>query len=199
MRTFPVAIVVLSGVVGTAWCSPIQAGELKPGEAVAELQAELSAEQPAFRLGEPMPIRCTLRNVSAAPLQFVKWCRPLQPPRISVQLGASGTLDLTAAFAEQERRWVLWDTVGQRVDSQVPPQTCEGAGELMTLAPGEAWSAVEDLAEYYPGVIPGSYVVRVRYEQLQHMTIDPPLWTGMVSAEPLTIQVEAASASKLPE
>lgn len=190
---------MLGCLLGAAWCLSVQADEVKPGEAVEGLQVELSAEQPVFRLGEPMPVRCTLRNVSSTPLQFVKWCHPLQPPRISVQLGASGTLDLTAAFAEQERRWVLWDTAGQRVDSQVPPQLCEGAGELLTLAPGEAWSTVEDLAEYYPGVTPGSYVVRIRYEQPQQMTIDPPLWTGVVSAQPLAIEVEAANTSTLPE
>lgn len=171
-----------------------------PGEPVAGLQAELSAEQGMFRLGEPMPIRCTLRNVGLEPLQVVKWCRPLQPPRIVVRLGDSATLDLGAAFAEQERRWALWDAAGRRVDSRVVPQSCEHAGELLTLAPDERWSVVEPLNEYYPISSPGDYVVRARYEQFQQTgTEGAPVWTGTVLAAPLAIRIEPAADDRAPE
>lgn len=184
-------VMTLCWMLSAVCCLPAAADEPASGEPVAGLQAELTAEQPVFQLGEPMPIRATLRNVGTTPLRVWPWCRPLQPPRIVVRLGESATLDLGAAFAEQERKWVLWDAAGARVDSQYAPQTCHfSEDDLLLLAPGESWSLVEDVTTYYPVQTAGSYVVRARYEHSRGAAArQPDEWAGMVVTAPLSIQV----------
>jgi hypothetical protein len=149
------------------------------GMETSPLALAVQSEAASFRLGSPIPVRVTLRNVSS------------QPVWVNQRLGMGYEDDLirelyfTVFDASSGQVLPVPDTA--RVDAHRLPPTRD---DFRQLEPGGEVVVNTDLAFWYPFERPGPYRVVVSYENRDDgQAFGLRAFTGRVDADPIEFGV----------